>query len=325
MSKQSPLRRSRYGGALGHDRISVSFEFFPPKTAEMEKTLWEAIERLEPLAPSFVSVTYGAGGSTRERTHATVKRILAETKLVPAAHLTCVGATREEIDAVVRGYWEVGVRHIVALRGDPPEGVGERYVPHPGGYAYSFDLVAGIKRIADFEVSVAAFPERHTESKSVDQDLDVLQKKVDAGASRAITQFFFENDLYFRFLERVRARGITIPIVPGILPVQNFKQTRNFAERAGTSVPPWLADRFAGLDDDPVTRKLIAAAVAAEQVFDLVDRGVNTFHFYTMNRADLVYAICHLLGLRPAQPAVAHAQPSPLVGEGAEPRKRRGG
>ena len=303
MSKNSPVRRSRYGGALGHDRISVSFEFFPPKTAEMEKTLWEAIERLEPLAPAFVSVTYGAGGSTRERTHATVKRILAETKLVPAAHLTCVGATRAEVDQVVRSYWEAGVRHIVALRGDPPEGVGERYRPHPGGYDYSCDLVAGIKRIGDFEISVAAFPEKHPESQSIEQDLDVLEKKVAAGASRAITQFFFENDLYFRFLERVRARGIKVPVVPGILPVQNFKQARNFAERAGATVPAWLADRFHGLDDDPVTRKLIAAAVAAEQVLDLVDRGVSEFHFYTMNRADLVYAICHLLGLRPKQEA----------------------
>ena len=303
MSKNSPVRRSRLGGALGHDRISVSFEFFPPKTAQMEKTLWEAIERLEPLSPAFVSVTYGAGGSTRERTHATVKRILAETKLVPAAHLTCVGATRAEVDQVVRSYWEAGVRHIVALRGDPPEGVGERYQPHPGGYDYSYDLVAGIKRIGDFEISVAAFPEKHPESQSIEQDLDVLEKKVAAGASRAITQFFFENDLYFRFLERVRARGIKVPVVPGILPVQNFKQARNFAERAGATVPAWLADRFHGLDDDPVTRKLIAAAVAAEQVFDLVDRGVSEFHFYTMNRADLVYAICHLLGLRPEQKA----------------------
>jgi methylenetetrahydrofolate reductase (NADPH) len=310
MSKNSPVRRSRYGGALGHDRISVSFEFFPPKSAEMENTLWEAIERLEPLAPAFVSVTYGAGGSTRERTHATVKRILAQTKLVPAAHLTCVGATRAEVDQVVRSYGEAGVRHIVALRGDPPEGVGERYRPHPGGYDHSYDLVAGIKRIGDFEISVAAYPEKHPESKSIEQDLDVLEKKVAAGASRAITQFFFENDLYFRFLERVRARGIKVPVVPGILPVQNFKQARNFAERAGATVPAWLADRFQGLDDDAVTRKQIAAAVAAEQVFDLVDRGVTEFHFYTMNRADLVYAVCHLLGLRPAQPAVEKIPPA---------------
>ncbi|PWB65319.1 MAG: methylenetetrahydrofolate reductase [NAD(P)H] [Bradyrhizobiaceae bacterium] len=280
-------------------RIRVSFEFFPPKTEEMERTLWEAITRLAPLAPRFVSVTYGAGGSTRERTHATVKRILAETRLVPAAHLTCVGATRAEVDAVIRAYAEAGVRHIVALRGDPPGGVGARYAPHPGGYENGADLVAGIKRLADIEVSVSAYPEKHPDSATVEADIDMLAAKVDAGATRAITQFFFENDLYFRYLDRVRARGIAIPVVPGILPVQNFKQARGFAERAGASVPDWLAARFQGLEDDPATRKLIAAAVAAEQVLDLVDRGVNDFHFYTMNRADLVYAICHLLGLRP--------------------------
>jgi methylenetetrahydrofolate reductase (NADPH) len=280
-------------------RIRVSFEFFPPKTEEMEKTLWDSINRLAPLSPSFVSVTYGAGGSTRARTHATVKRILAETALVPAAHLTCVAATCQEIDAVIRAYCEAGVRHIVALRGDPPGGVGERYAPHPGGYHNGADLVAGIKRIADVEVSVSAYPEKHPDSPSVEADIDMLAAKVDAGATRAMTQFFFENDLYFRYLDRVRARGIAIPIVPGILPVQNFKQAKGFAARCGTSVPDWLAERFEGLDDDPATRKLIAAAVAAEQVLDLVDRGVTDFHFYTMNRADLVFAICHLLGLRP--------------------------
>src|SRR5215210_3898273 len=291
------LRASRFGPA---GRIRVSFEFFPPKTAEMEATLWDAIERLAPLRPNFVSVTYGAGGSTRERTHATVKRILEETALVPAAHLTCVAATKQEIDAVVRLYHEVGVRHIVALRGDPMGGVGERYAPHPEGYVDSAELVSGIKRAGNIEVSVSAYPEKHPDSPSVQADIDMLKKKVDAGATRAMTQFFFDNDLYFRYLDRVRARGIEIPIVPGILPVQNFKQTKNFAERCGASVPSWLAQRFAGLDDDTATRKLIAAAVAAEQVFDLVDRGVTDFHFYTMNRADLVYAICHLLGLRPA-------------------------
>ncbi len=280
-------------------RMRVSFEFFPPKTEEMEKTLWEAITRLAPLSPSFVSVTYGAGGSTRERTHATVKRILAETHLVPAAHLTCVSATCSEVDEVIRSYAEAGVRHIVALRGDPAGGVGERYAPHPGGYANGAALVAGIKRIADIEVSVSAYPEKHPDSATVEADIDMLAAKVDAGATRAITQFFFENDLYFRYLDRVRARGISIPIVPGILPVQNFKQARGFAERAGASVPDWLAARFEGLDNDPATRKLIAASVAAEQVLDLVDRGISDFHFYTMNRADLVYAICHLLGLRP--------------------------
>jgi methylenetetrahydrofolate reductase (NADPH) len=285
----------------GARRIGVSFEFFPPKTEEMEKTLWEAITRLAPLSPDFVSVTYGAGGSTRERTHATVKRILDETPLTPAAHLTCVAATRDEVDDVIGNYYAAGVRHIVALRGDATGGAGAQYAPHPGGYLNGADLVSGIKRVApDVEVSVSAYPEKHPDSPTVEADIDMLKAKVDAGATRAITQFFFENDLYFRYLDRVRARGIGVPIVPGILPVQNFKQTRNFAERTGASVPAWLAERFAGLDDDPATRKLIAAAVAAEQVLDLVDRGVTNFHFYTMNRADLVYAVCHLLGLRPA-------------------------
>jgi methylenetetrahydrofolate reductase (NADH) len=291
-------RLSRFMPA-GHGRIGVSFEFFPPKDEGMEKILWESIERLKPLAPDFVSVTYGAGGSTRERTHATVKRILSETPLTPAAHLTCVAATRGEVDAIVRNYHDAGVRHIVALRGDPVGGAGDKYAPHPGGYQNAADLVAGIKRAGDFEISVSAYPEKHPDSPTVDADIDMLKAKVDAGASRAITQFFFENDLYFRYLDRVRARGIDIPIVPGILPVQNFKAAKNFATRAGASVPVWLAERFHGLDQDATTRKLIAAAVAAEQVIDLFDRGVTNFHFYTMNRADLVYAICHLLGLRP--------------------------
>src|SRR5258708_5895589 len=294
-------RPSRFGTAGATRRLRVSFEFFPPKTAEMEQTLWEAINRLAPLAPNFVSVTYGAGGSTRERTHATVKRILGETMLVPAAHLTCVGAVCAEVDTVIHNYPAAAVRHIVALRGDPLGGIGERYAPHPGGYRNAADLVAGIKRIADVEVSVSAYPERHPDSPTVEADIDMLAAKVDAGASRAITQFFFENDLYFRYLDRVRARGITVPIVPGILPVQNFKQTKNFAARCGTSVPDWLAERFDGLENDAATRKLIAAAVAAEQVIDLLDRGVTDFHFYTMNRADLVYAVCHLLGLRPGK------------------------
>jgi methylenetetrahydrofolate reductase (NADPH) len=295
----SPDRASRFVRADAAPSIRVSFEFFPPKTAEMEQALWEAIARLAPLKPNFVSVTYGAGGSTRERTHATVKRILAETMLTPAAHLTCVAATRADIDAVIAAYAQAGVRHIVALRGDPPGGAGERYAPHPGGYRNAADLVAGIRRAADLEVSVSAYPEKHPDSPSVDADIAMLKAKVDAGATRAITQFFFENNLYFRYLDRVRASGINIPIVPGILPVQNFKQTRNFAARCGASVPAWLAERFDGLDEDAATRKLIAAAVAAEQVLDLVDHGVTDFHFYTMNRADLVYAICHLLGLRP--------------------------
>jgi methylenetetrahydrofolate reductase (NADPH) len=279
--------------------IRVSFEFFPPKTAEMEQTLWEAIGRLEPIAPSFVSVTYGAGGSTRERTHSTVRRIATETALMPAAHLTCVAATRGEVDAVIRSYRDAGVRHIVALRGDPTGGAGERYAPHPGGYRNAADLVDGIKCATDMDVSVAAYPEKHPDSPSVDADIDMLKAMVDAGADRAITQFFFENDHYFRYLDRVRARGINVPVVPGILPVQNFKQTKSFAARTGASVPDWLAERFDGLDDDVATRKLVAAAVAAEQVLDLVGQGITDFHFYTMNRADLVYAICHMLGLRP--------------------------
>src|SRR6202166_1912109 len=296
----SGIRTSRFTDTKAAPQIRVSFEFFPPKTAEMEQTLWEAIARLARLQPNFVSVTYGAGGSTRERTHATVKRILAETMLTPAAHLTCVAATRAEIDAVIAGYAEAGVRHIVALRGDPTSCAGEPYTPHPGGYPNPADLVAGIKRHGDLEVSVSAYPEKHPDSPSVEADIDMLKAKVDAGASRAITQFFFENDLYFRYLDRVRAAGIDIPIVPGILPVQNFKTTKTFAARCGASVPAWLADRFDGLDDDAATRKLIAAGVTAEQVLDLVDHGVTDFHFYTMNRADLVYAICHLLVLRPS-------------------------
>jgi methylenetetrahydrofolate reductase (NADPH) len=302
-------RASRFAEAGASPGVRVSFEFFPPRTAEMEQTLWDAIARLAPLRPSFVSVTYGAGGSTRERTHATVKRILAETMLTPAAHLTCVAATRGEVDAVINAYAQAGVRHIVALRGDPVGGVGELYSPHPGGYQNGADLVAGIKRRADIEVSVAAYPEKHPDSSTIAADIDMLKAKVDAGASRAITQFFFENALYFRYLDRVRASGIEIPIVPGILPVQNFKQAKGFAARTGASVPDWLARRFDGLEDDPVTRKLIAAAVAAEQVLDLVDNGVTDFHFYTMNRADLVYAICHLLGLRPGKDHGARARP----------------
>jgi methylenetetrahydrofolate reductase (NADPH) len=295
------VRASRFVRAGSDSRVQVSFEFFPPKTAEMETTLWESITRLAPLRPSFVSVTYGAGGSTRERTHATVKRILAETALTPAAHLTCVAAAKSEIDEVIRAYHAAGVRHIVALRGDPVGGIGDKYAPHPGGYQNAADLVGGIRRIApDIDVSVSAYPEKHPDSPTVAADIDMLKAKVDAGATRAITQFFFENEHFLRYLDRVRAAGINVPIVPGILPVQNFKQTKNFAARCGASVPDWLAERFDGLDDDAATRKLIAAAVAAEQALDLVDRGITDFHFYTMNRADLVYAVCHLLGLRPA-------------------------
>ena len=282
-------------------RFNVSFEFFPPKTDEMNATLWTSIHRLAPLNPNFVSVTYGAGGATRDRTHDTLARIVKETAIRPAAHLTCVGSSRAEVDAVARDYWSVGVRHIVALRGDPQEGPGSSYAAHEDGYQTSTELVAGLKRLGDFEISVSAYPEGHPESgSSLDRDIDVLKAKIDAGATRAITQFFFDNDIYMRFMDKVRAKGIKIPVVPGIVPVQSFKQTANFAKRAGATVPAWLADRFEGLDDDPATRRLVAATVAAEQVLDLVDRGIYSFHFYTMNRADLVYAICHLLGMRPA-------------------------
>jgi methylenetetrahydrofolate reductase (NADPH) len=280
-------------------RFNVSFEFFPPKTDEMEATLWESINRLAPLSPDFVSVTYGAGGATRERTHTTVSRIIRETSIRPAAHLTCVAASKAEVDEVARAYWEAGVRHIVALRGDPQTGPGTKYEAQPDGYKTSADLVAGLKRVGDFEVTVSAYPEGHPESASIDADIDVLKAKIDAGATRAMTQFFFDNEIYLRFMDKVRARGITIPVIPGIVPVQSFKQTANFAKSAGASVPQWLADRFEGLDNDPATRRLVAATVAAEQVLDLVDRGICDFHFYTMNRADLVYAICHLLGMRP--------------------------
>ena len=279
---------------------AISFEFFPPKTEEMERNLWETIKRLAPLAPSFVSVTYGAGGSTRERTHSTIARILGETDLLPAAHLTCVGASRGEIDDIVSRYHELGARHIVALRGDPPSGIGTAYATHPDGYKTSADLVAGIKkRYPEIEVSVSAYPEKHPESRDFNTDIDMLKAKVDGGATRAITQVFFDNDLYFRYLDRVRARGIDIPIVPGIMPMHNFKQARSFVTRAGTTVPDWLAEKFEGLDDDAETRKLVAATVAAGQVQKLAKQGVDTFHFYTMNRADLVFAISHLLGIRP--------------------------
>ena len=292
-----PDRKSRL---LGGGDIDVSFEFFPPKTAAMEETLWRAIRRLEPLHPTFVSVTYGAGGSTRERTHATIARVLKETDLKPAAHLTCVDATREEVNAVIQDYWDIGVRHIVALRGDPPAGVGGRYKPTPGGYVNAADLTAGIKKIAPFEVSVACYPEKHPESLNIDAEIDMLWAKIDAGATRAITQFFFDNEIFFRYLDGVRARGITIPIMPGIIPIHNFRQVSGFAQKSGTSLPDWIGHKFEGLDDDQETRHLVAAAVAAEQVMGLADQGITEFHFYTLNRADLVYAICHLLGLRPA-------------------------
>ncbi|MFL6786849.1 MAG: methylenetetrahydrofolate reductase [Sphingomicrobium sp.] len=277
--------------------IQLSFEFFPPKTEKMEQTLWESIKTLEPLNPRFVSVTYGAGGSTRERTHATVERILKETPLTPAAHLTCVGATREEVDEVARSYWAAGVRHIVALRGDPTE-PGSKYQPHPGGYNDASDLVAGLKKVAPFDISVAAYPEIHPDSSCRQFDLENLKRKVDAGADRAITQFFFSADCFFRFRDEAAAAGIDAEIVPGILPVSNVATTRRFAQSCGASIPQWLDNLFEGLDDLPAARQLIAAAVAAELCGQLYAGGVRHFHFYTLNRAELSYAICHLLGVR---------------------------
>ncbi len=277
----------------------LSFELFPPKTEALEQQLWTCIRRLEPLGPRFVSVTYGAGGSTQARTHATVARLARETSLTPAAHLTCVGATREEVDAVARGYWEAGVRHIVALRGDPPAGAA-RYEPHPGGYAQAEDLVRGLQRVAAFEISVGAYPETHPAALSPDADLDFLKRKLDAGATRAITQYFFESEVFLRFLDRCAAAGITVPIVPGILPVSNFSQVRKFSAMCGASVPAWMARLFEGLDEDAETRRMVAAVVAAEQVRLLQANGVDEFHFYTLNRPDLTYAIAHILGVRPA-------------------------
>jgi methylenetetrahydrofolate reductase (NADPH) len=282
----------------------VSFEFFPPKTAEMEARLWEVVKRLEPLSPRFVSVTYGAGGSTRERTHATVRRIRHETALEPAAHLTCVAATRDEIDAVAYDYWQAGIRHIVALRGDPPGGA-DRDAAHPDGYAYAADLVGGLKRVADFEISVAAYPETHPEALTADSDLDNLKSKLDAGASRAITQFFFDVDLFLRFRDRAHTAGIRVSIVPGILPVTNFAQLKKMAATCGASIPGWMAGHFDGLDDDPDTRRLVAASIAAEQCRRLHANGVHEFHFYTLNRADLTVAICHMLGVRGKKPVAA--------------------
>jgi methylenetetrahydrofolate reductase (NADPH) len=277
--------------------IQVSFEFFPPKTEKMEQTLWESIKTLEPLHPRFVSVTYGAGGSTRERTHATVERILKETKLTPAAHLTCVGASRDEVDAVARDYWQLGVRNIVALRGDPSE-PGSKYRPHPEGYRDAADLVGGLKAIAPFDISVAAYPEIHPDSVDRGFDLDNLRRKCSAGATRAITQFFFSPDCFFRFRDEAAAAGIDVEIVPGILPVSNVATTRRFAQSCGATIPRWLDELFEGLDDLPAARQLIAATVAAELAGQLYAGGVRHFHFYTLNRAELSYAICHLLGVR---------------------------
>jgi methylenetetrahydrofolate reductase (NADPH) len=284
------------------ERPSVSFEFFPPNTDAMEATLWSSIERLAELDPAFVSVTYGADGSTRERTHAAVERIIKETKLTPAPHLTCIGASRGEIDDIAREYWDMGVRHLVALRGDAPKDC-DNYVPHPDGYAFGCDLVAGLRNIADFDISVAAYPEVHPEAPDADFDLDNLKRKLEAGASRAITQFFFDADLFLRFRDRCAAAGIESSIVPGILPITRFPQLKRFADMCGASVPDWLRDRFDGLDDDDATRQMIAASVAIEQVRALEKEGIHEFHFYTLNRSELTYAICHALGVRSKQVA----------------------
>ena len=287
---------------LNAETLNVSFEFFPPKTEKMEQTLWESINRLAPLAPKFVSVTYGAGGSTRERTHSTVSRLVKETPLKPAAHLTCVSATKEDVNDVIRSYKDAGINHIVALRGDPPEGVGAVFQAHNSGYQGSVDLIKGIKSINnDFEISVSAYPEKHPESQSFDVDIDLLKAKIDAGATRAITQFFFENDHFYRYLDKVRAAGIDIPITPGIIPILNFKSMTKFASASGATIPAWLSARYEGIGDDPKTAQLVSAALAVEQVMDLVENDITDFHFYTLNRADLVYAICHMLGLRPKQ------------------------
>jgi methylenetetrahydrofolate reductase (NADPH) len=282
--------------------VKISFEFSPPAAVEAEERLWQAIQRLVPLRPRFVSVTYGAGGSTRDRTHATLLRIRQETDLEPAAHLTCVGAPQSQIDEIVRVYWEAGIRHLVALRGDPPGGPGSPYAPHPQGYAWVPDLLEGIRRIGDFEISVAAYPETHPSASSAAADIDHLKRKIDAGATRAITQFFFDADVYFRFLDRVRAAGITVPIVPGIMPVFNFTSVARFAGKCGATVPPRLAQTFDGLDQDPETRRLIAATVAVDLCRQLQANGVDEFHFYTSNRADLTVAICHMLGVRGPMP-----------------------
>lgn len=278
--------------------VQVSFEFSPPKTEEAEVALWTAIRRLEPLAPAFVSVTYGAGGSTRERTHATVKRIVEETTLQPAAHLTCVAASRGEIDDIVRAYWDAGIRHIVALRGDMP-GMSGPYCPHPDGYRSTPELIAGIRRIAPFEISVSFYPERHPDSPSHGHDIELLKEKMDAGASRALGQFCFDNDVTARFRDAAAKAGISIPIVPGIMPATNFSGVVRMATKIGASVPDWLSRAYEGLDEDVETRRILAAAVLAEQVRELRAHGFGQFHFYTLNQANLTYAACRILGIRP--------------------------
>lgn len=293
------LRASRQTSDQRAD-LQISFEFFPPKTDVMEEKFWDSVHKLAPLKPRFVSVTYGAGGSTRERTLRMVSRIKGETGVDAAAHLTCVGATRDEVDAVVRDFQQAGVNRIVALRGDPPEGVGQPFTPHPQGYQNAADLVGGLRRLGDFDISVAAYPEKHPQSPSWEFEIDNLKRKVDAGADRAITQMFFSNGDYLRYVERARAAGITVPIVPGIQPIHSFKQISSFASRCGASIPAWLAERFEGLDDEPETHALVASAVAAEQVTELLDEGVTEFHIYTHNRSPLALALARILGRRPA-------------------------
>ena len=295
----SPLGPVARAGS-NRNAVSVSFEFFPPKTDAAEANLWSAIRRLEPLNPAFVSVTYGAGGSTRERTHRTVQRIISETTLRPAAHLTCVEATRAEVDEVIEGYKAIGVDHIVALRGDPPgsAGIGGAYTPRADGYANATELTAAIGRVGGFEVTVGAYPEKHPESPSIDHDIEVLKAKVDAGATRAVTQFFFDIEAFLRFRDRVRAADVTIPLIPGVMPVSNFAGLKRMTAACGAALPDWLAAHFDGLDDDPETRKLLAASIAAETCARLQEEGFSDFHFYTLNRAELVYAICRVLGVR---------------------------
>jgi len=284
------------------ENVKVSFEFFPPHSEKMQETLWNSIQRLESLCPDFVSVTYGADGSTRERTHDVVERIVNETELTAAPHLTCIDATRGEIDDIAREYWDMGIRHLVALRGDPPKDAGE-YTPSPDGYAYASDLVAGLRKVADFDISVAAYPEVHPEAPSPLFDIDNLKRKLDAGASRAITQFFFDTDVFLRFRDLCATAGIESSIVPGILPITRLPQLTRFAEQCGATVPQWLSERFAGLEGDDETRRLIAASVAIEQVRKLQAEGIDEFHFYTLNRSELTFAICHALGVRPKQVA----------------------
>ena len=297
---QRALNDPMFAGLAGD--LEVSFEFFPPKTEAMAKTLWESVETLKPLNPRFVSVTYGAGGSTRERTHAAVRRIVSETAIPAAAHLTCVDATRDEVDAVAHEYWQEGVRHVVALRGDMPDG--QPYAAHPGGYANAAELIAGLKNVADFEISVAAYPEVHPDSPDAQADIDNLKRKFDAGATRAITQFFFEPDCFFRFRDQAAAAGIEGEIVPGIMPVMSYAAVEKMSGLCGTAIPDWMRGLFEGLDERPAARQLVSATIAAELCRKLYAGGVRQMHFYTLNRAELSYAICHMLGLRPTEATV---------------------